>query len=143
MTGPLTVEYKVHFQRRGHGNRKQVREGKPPEPVQHTGRVPRVVRLLALAIRFDRLLREGKVADYADLARLGHVSRARITQIMNLLLLAPDIQEKILFLPLVEQGHDRLHMHQLQAIALVYDWRKQRKLWRVLEEKTKAKIKTP
>jgi hypothetical protein len=43
------------------------------------------------------LIQQGVVKDYADLARLGQVSRARITQIMNLLNLAPDIQEPILF----------------------------------------------
>lgn len=46
---------------------------------------------MALAIRFDRIVQEGHVRDYADLARLGHVTRARLTQIMNLRLLAPDI----------------------------------------------------
>ncbi len=45
------------------------------------------------------LIREGVVTDYAELARLGHVTRARVTQIMNLLHLAPDIQETLLFLP--------------------------------------------
>jgi len=44
--------------------------------------------LLALAIRLDQLIRDGVVADQAELARLGHVSRARLTQIMNLLYLA-------------------------------------------------------
>jgi len=38
---------------------------------------------MALAIRFDGLIRDGKVKDQAELARLGHVSRARLTQIMN------------------------------------------------------------
>lgn len=44
--------------------------------------------------------------DYADLARLGHVTRPRLTQIMELFLLAPDIQEEILFLPAVTSGDD-------------------------------------
>ena len=51
-----------------------------------------------VAIRFERLIQAGAVADYAELARLGHVTRARITQIMNLRLLSPDIQERLLFL---------------------------------------------
>jgi len=51
---------------------------------------------LALAIKFQGMVDSGEVRDYADLARLGYVTRARITQVMNLLLLAPDIQEKIL-----------------------------------------------
>ena len=59
---------------------------------------------MARALRFERLVRTGEVRDYADLARLGHVSHARITQIMNLLTLAPDIQEDILFLPRTLQG---------------------------------------
>ena len=66
-----------------------------------SGRVPRIARLMALALRFEQLVRTGAVRDYAELARLGQVSRARLTQIMNLLHLAPDIQEAILFLPRV------------------------------------------
>ena len=40
------------------------------------GRIQRVTRLMALAIRFERLLVEGVVCSYADLARRGRVSRA-------------------------------------------------------------------
>jgi hypothetical protein len=53
--------------------------------------------LLTLAQRFDELVPTGVAADYGNLARLGHVTRARVTQIMNLLGLSPDIQEQILF----------------------------------------------
>ena len=59
--------------------------------------IPRLTRLMALAIKFQDMVDRGEVRDYADLARLGYVSRARLTQIMNLLLLAPDIQERVLF----------------------------------------------
>jgi hypothetical protein len=76
---------------------------RPKEP---QGRLPRLTRLMALAIRFDGLLRAGLVSDQAQLARLGHVSRARMTQIMNLLYVAPDIQEHILFLPAVRSGRE-------------------------------------
>ena len=62
--------------------------------------IPRIARLLALAIRLEGLLRDETIRDYAELARLGRVTRARMTQIMKLLDLAPDIQEQILFLPL-------------------------------------------
>jgi hypothetical protein len=79
---------------------------------------------LTLAHRFERLIRDGDVKDYADLARLGHVTRARLTQIMNLLNLAPEIQEEILFLPAVEAGHDPIHERQLRAIMTVMDWGK-------------------
>ena len=54
---------------------------------------------MALAIKLQNMVDCGEVRDYADLARLGYVTRARLTQIMNLLLLAPDIQEHLLSLP--------------------------------------------
>ena len=59
-------------------------------------KVPRVARLFALAHEFQRMLDSGEVESMAELARLGRVSRARITQIMDLLMLAPEIQEQVL-----------------------------------------------
>jgi hypothetical protein len=50
---------------------------------------------MALAIRFEQLNVAGEVRNYAELARLAQVNRARITQIMNLLLLALDVQQRI------------------------------------------------
>jgi hypothetical protein len=61
------------------------------------GSIPRATRLMALAIRFEGLLREETIQDYAELARLGRVTGARMTQIMKLFDLPPDIQEQILF----------------------------------------------
>jgi hypothetical protein len=72
--------------------------------------------------------RHGEVRGYADLTRLGHVSRARLSQIMDLLLLAPDIQEEILFLPTVEAGYDPISERQLRGIVNVLDWGKQRRI---------------
>ena len=69
---------------------------------------------MALAIRFDQLLQDGHVADKAEPARLGHVTRARLTQIMNLLCLAPDIKEAILFLPSTERGRESLTERDLR-----------------------------
>ena len=93
MTRPLTIETSIHFERRGRGSRKEMHEGESPAPEPCLpGRVPRVARFMALAIRFDDLLASGAVADYAELARLAHVTRARITQIMNLRMLAPDLR---------------------------------------------------
>lgn len=124
----ITIERKVHFGQ-GRRTRKEIRHGDAGPPAS-VGRVPRVSRLMALAIRFDRLVRDGVVADQAELARLGHVSRARLTQVMNLLCLAPDIQEEILFLPDTERGRDVVTEQQLRPIARVPGWRKQRVLWR-------------
>lgn len=131
----LTVECKVHFEI-GRKSRKKLEVGDaPPAPemLVEPGRVPRVSRLIALAIRLERLLLEGAARDYADLARLGCVTRARLTQIMNLTLLAPDIQEELLFLPPTLRGRDPISEPQLRTIAAVPDWMKQRRLWRELQ----------
>jgi hypothetical protein len=76
-------------------------------------------RLMALALRFETLLGKGEVASYAELARLGHVSCARISQILNLLHLAPDLQEELLFLTREGRGRDPIHLARLQPIAVV------------------------
>ncbi len=93
------------------------------------GNIPRVAKLLALAIRFEKLVKRGDIQDYADLARLGYVTRARITQIMNLLNLAPDIQEDILFLPNTTKGRDPILERDLRPVAAVPHWNRQRKMW--------------
>jgi hypothetical protein len=84
--------------------------------------------LLALAIHFDKLIRQGAVKDYADLARLGNVSRARISQIMDLLNLAPDIQEAILFLPPTTASKDWVTERKLRALAAA-NWDLQGDRW--------------
>ena len=122
----LKVTSKVHF-RTGRGRYKEAREGQPSAAAP--GRVPRVAKLMALAIRFEQLIRDGVVADQAELARLGHVTRARLTQIMNLLNLAPDIQEALLFLPRVERGEDPLTERELRSVVADLNWRKQRRMW--------------
>lgn len=66
--------------------------------------------------------------------RLGGVSRARLTQIMNLLNLAPDIQEEILFLPRVKQERQAISERQIRTVAAIADWRKQRKAWTQFKE---------
>jgi len=127
MTKALTITKHVHF-RRGRGTRKVLEEGKPKAP-EAPGRVPRISRLMALAIHMEELVEAGEVADYAELARLAHVSRARITQIMNLLHLAPDIQEEILFLPRTDGRRAPIREYMVRPIAAIIDWRKQRRLW--------------
>jgi len=127
MSAGLTVTKRVHF-RRGPGRKKTLREGRLPETRSLT-RVPRVSRLMALAIRMQELVDAGEVEDYAELARLAHVTRARMTQIMNLLLLAPDIQEELLFLPETDGRCCRITERRLRPITPTADWNKQRRLW--------------
>ena len=131
MSTTLTIELPVHFQRTGHGSRKEMRSG-VQAPALPPGRVPRVSRLMALALRLDELVRSGQVASYSALATVGHVTRARVSQVMSLLSLAPDIQEALLFLPLTQRGRDPIILADLMPIAAAFDWRKQRRRWRQL-----------
>jgi hypothetical protein len=100
MTSTFTIECSVHFSGRGRGSRKRL----PRNSAAKLGQVPRVSRLMALAVRFDQLVRAGEVKDYTELASIGRVTRARMSQIMSLLCLAPDVQEEILFLPPETRG---------------------------------------
>jgi hypothetical protein len=130
----LTVTRKVHFSTRNKG-RREIRPGPQPVPDDvPAGRVPRVSRLMALAIRFDDLIRSGAITDQADLARLGHVSRARVTQVMNLLHLAPSIQQEVLFLPRVTAGCDPITERHLRTIAAEVDWASQVELWNQIKQ---------
>ncbi len=130
MSDGVTLEFDVHFARGSAGRRLLVRGEAPPKPDLPEGSIPRVAKLMALAIRFEELIRSGEVDDYADLARLGHVTRARMSQIINLLNLAPDIQDALLHLPRTTQGRDPIGERDLRPICCVSDWKPQRKLWR-------------
>jgi hypothetical protein len=123
------------------GRKKKLQNGVAPPPVPVIpGNVPRVSKLLALAHRFERSLDDEHARDFADLARLGRVTRARITQIMNLLLLAPDIQEDILFLPRTLQGRDPITERHLRPIVAQAAWPAQRRLWQKLRTQDKNAV---
>src|SRR5437879_9065519 len=85
-------------------------------------KAPRITRLMALAVKFEGLIQQGVVKDYAELARLGQVSRARITQIMNLLNLAPDIQEAILFMTGEGPAEQRLRETSVRTLSAEVIW---------------------
>jgi hypothetical protein len=133
MNTSLTREWDIHFHRSGRGAPKELRTHQEPKSMPTLPiRLSRVARLMALALRFEHLLRGGEIACYAEVARLGRVSSARISQILNLLQLAPDIQEQLLFLARNGRGRDPIHLARLRPIAAKLDWGKQRRLWREL-----------
>lgn len=132
----MIIERRVHFGR-ARRNRKALREGKPK--AVPPGRIPRISKLMALAIKMEDLLHKGEVASFAELAHLGHVHRSRVAQVMMLLNLAPEIQEGLLFLPRVEQGPDPIIEQDLWPVAAQMDWGRQRKMWRRLELADKNK----
>jgi hypothetical protein len=80
---------------------------------------------MALAIRLETLVREGAVRNYGDLADAGQISRARMSQLLRLLELAPAIQEQLLFLPKIICGRDPIHEHALRKITRIVDWGRQ------------------
>ena len=85
--------------------------------------------MLALGHKIDGMIRDGELRDLADAARAIDVTRARITQIVNLLLLAPEIQAAILDLPPVTNGRDPVSERTLRRIVAELDWQRQRELW--------------
>ncbi len=86
----------------------------------------RVARMLALAHTMNTLLRDGTVGDQRELADLMGLTRARVTQLLDLTLLAPDIQERILVAP---NGCERITERALRRVVRVSRWEDQRRLW--------------
>jgi hypothetical protein len=127
--GAIQVETTLPVRPRRHESGK----GGQPDMNSDAGsrpRIPRITRLMALAIKFQDMVDRGEVRDYADLARLGYVTRARITQIMNLLNLAPEIQEQLL---LPAQPTARICERHLRRIVDSPDWNDQREGWATLQ----------
>ena len=75
------------------------------------------------------MIRSGELRDWAQAARLVGVTRARMTQVANLLLLAPDIQKAILELPPTSNGRDRVNERDLRRIVRIMDWAEQHRMW--------------
>jgi hypothetical protein len=121
-----TVTRKIHFQS-SHKTKKTIRSGKAPKRCKV--RTQRISKLMALAVKFDYMLKTGELTDMAQIAARGQVTRARMTQIMNLNLLAPSIQERLLFLPETDRGRDDITVRELQKVALEPDWGRQRAMF--------------
>jgi hypothetical protein len=124
----ITVKQNLHFDRSQRGRRRIATEA-PRERPPVAPRVPRIARLMALAIHFDGLLRAGEAADITTLARLSHVTQPRMTQILALNHLAPEIQDELLHLIACETGKEPIHEKGLRRISAEYDWQCQRKMW--------------
>ncbi|EMI43798.1 hypothetical protein [Rhodopirellula sp. SWK7] len=126
MNSKLTVNRSFHVQTRRNGS-KSLADGKAPTKPQ--GRVPRITRLLALAHRCRNLVRDGVIINQSELAHYGQISTTRMSQIMWLDNLAPDIQEQILALPRTVQGRDAILEREVRPIAKTHDWAEQREMW--------------
>lgn len=108
------------------GTKKEVLSERP-------GNIPHISRLLALAMRYDKMIRERSIPDFNTLAKLVGVTRPRMTQIMNLVNLSPDIQTAILTLPTINQSRGFFTERKLRPIAKESDWTIQRAMWKQLK----------
>lgn len=119
--GPRVVTGQFHRVQRGHG--KRFVQEPPPGPVH---RPARVAVMLALAHKIQDAIDRGTVRDRAEVARRLGFTRARITHLLDLTLLAPDIQERILFVEAVD-GVEPMSERALRAVAHAGSWKEQRK----------------
>ena len=140
--GSVRVQFQVQFSR-GPKGRRRLREAQSraansaspsedtaPRPREAaTGPLPRITRLLVLGHHFEFLVRKGMVKDYAEIARLTGLSRARVTQITNLTLLAPEIQEEILVSLHPHNCINPVTEHLLRQLGMEKPWSQQRISW--------------
>jgi len=129
----MLLKFDVHKTRKR--GRKKLVQGTAPEQEDtkfEGGRTPSISKFMALAIHLQNFVDQGKVRDYAEIARLTGLTRARVTQIMNLNLLAPEIQEEILFLPKTLHGKDLIVERNVRNITKNIDWIKQKRKWNTI-----------
>ncbi len=103
-------------------------------PSSCRGRLPRVTQVLALTMHFQDMIRRGEARDYADLARLGCITRERMSQIMELIWLAPDIQQEILEFPPNKTGRFPISEVAARRVAEKLGWEEQREEWYKLKQ---------
>ncbi|HLN02065.1 MAG TPA: hypothetical protein VK335_22435 [Bryobacteraceae bacterium] len=125
----VEIQFRLHATGRPPG-----RTGPPDAPASRNGHLPRVTQVLALAIQFQDMIQRGEARDYADLARLGCVTRERMSQIMELVWLAPEIQREILEFP--PTGGARFPISEVAVRRLVSDlsWEEQQRRWHELKQ---------
>lgn len=114
--------------------RRRASAPEPPAVTTSAGQLPQVTRVLALAVYFDEMIRTGDARDYADIGRLSCLCRERVSQVMRLLYLAPDIQVELLYLPPVPLGRYPVSETSVRKIANLLSWADQRREWARLKQ---------
>jgi len=107
-----------------------------PEPVR---RPAKVARQLALAHHRQAAIDRGAVADRADVARKLGLTRARVTQLLDLLLLPPDLQDAVLALEAVD-GAEPMAERTLRAVAHAGTWAEQRQAFSNLTDPRRSTL---
>ena len=106
------------------GKRTTFEEAAPPKPAHEPGPA-RVALMLALAHEIQRAIDAGEVRDQAEAARTLGTTRARVTQLLDLTLIAPDLQVRIL----AWDGGRRagsISERELRKVAHAENWSEQR-----------------
>ena len=128
--GTRVVTGRIFRVRDGHGwGFSETPPGPPPEPVR---RPARVARMLALAHRLEETIESGEYCDRAHLAKDFGLSRTRITQLLDMTLLAPDIQEEVLELEAID-GLEPVSERALREVLRYEGWDEQQATWRDLK----------
>ena len=123
------IQFRLHSTKRSEGER-----GRSDSLDSGEGRVPRVTQVMALAIQFQDMIQRGEARDYADLARLGCLTRERMSQIMELIWLAPDIQKELLECKPTHTTRFPISEVAVRRIAAELEWESQRAAWRKLKQ---------
>jgi hypothetical protein len=113
---------------RHRGSRVTFDQTRPSPPAEPTRQPAQVARMLALAHHLQRAMEGGAVANQAALAKAYGLTRARLTQVLDLLLLAPDLQEQVLAMDAVD-GRQPLAERRLRRLAICESWAEQRANW--------------
>lgn len=116
----------VNHTRRARSMEERLGPPEPPQGPKPGPRIPRITRLMALAIKLQEMIDRGEIQDYVDIARLGYITRARASQIMNLTLLAPDIQEALLYVLDTKSEGLQIVERDLRRVSKIVDWCEQR-----------------
>lgn len=130
MTAGLPLEIRVTLR----SKLRPVSGGTEPISSRRIGRLPRITQVLALAIHLEDMIRRGEAKDYADVARLTCLCRERISQIVRLNYLAPDIQVELLYLAPTTSGRCPISETALRKIANLLSWVDQRREWKALKQ---------
>src|SRR5688572_20128839 len=126
--GTVEIQFRLHAIGRPPG-----KMGPLDGPASGNGRLPRVTQVMALAIQFQDMIQRREAKDYADLARLGCLTRERMSQIMELVWLAPDIQQEILEFPPSGAARFPISEVAVRRIASSLSWEEQRQQWKKLQ----------